>query len=50
MSTVYVQGRCPACLTESLVLDGDHHIVCDGQDCPAPTAVAQLLEATASPP
>lgn len=27
MATVHIQGRCPACHQESLVLDGDHHVV-----------------------
>ena len=46
MSTVYVQGRCPACGAESLTLDDDHHVLCEAENCPAPTAVARLLEAT----
>ena len=44
MSTIHVQGRCPACGAESLTLDGDHHVLCETEDCPAPAAVAQLLE------
>lgn len=45
MATVHIQGRCPACHQESLVLDGDHHVVCEAPGCPAPEAVASLLEA-----
>lgn len=45
MSTYYVQGRCPACGQESLALDGDHHVHCEAEGCPAPDAVANLLEA-----
>lgn len=46
MSTVYVQGRCPACHQESLTVDDDRHVLCITEGCPAPNAVAQLLEAS----
>lgn len=44
MSTVHVQGRCPACRNDTLVLDGDHHVICDAPSCPRPTAATELLE------
>ena len=44
MSTYYVQGRCPACQQESLVLDDDHHVICGRDDCPNPTSATALLE------
>lgn len=47
MATIHVQGRCPSCLQESLTLDGDHHVHCDNQGCPAPEAAARLLEVVA---
>jgi hypothetical protein len=46
VSVYHVQGRCPACGAESLTLDDDHHVTCEAEGCPAPTAVARMLEAT----
>jgi hypothetical protein len=45
MSTVHVQGSCPACHRDSLILDPDHHLICCHLDCPNPVAVTDLLEA-----
>jgi hypothetical protein len=45
MATVHVQGSCPSCHRESLILDPDHHLVCDDPGCPNPVAVTDLLEA-----
>lgn len=44
MSVYHVQGRCPACQHDSLVLDGDHHVVCEAPGCPQPDAARHLLE------
>ncbi len=45
MATIHVQGRCPSCLQETLTLDGDHHVRCDNEECPAPDVVVRILEA-----
>lgn len=44
MSTVHVQGFCPAGCGPTLVLGSDHHVICGSDTCPRPTAVADLLE------
>ncbi|MFC8008712.1 DUF6085 family protein [Streptomyces cinereoruber] len=38
-----VQGYCPACRGESLFLGSGGHVTCSRLDCPAPTAVDDLL-------
>ena len=45
MSVYHVQGRCPACQQDTLVLDGDHHVICDDPGCPQPDAASLILEA-----
>lgn len=39
-----VQGHCPACGGSSLLLGNGGYVTCSRQECPNPTAVADILE------
>lgn len=41
-----VQGRCPACRGESLMLGDGGYVTCRRLDCPDPDAATEILEQT----